>query len=71
MAPVAVRVRRGEGIVVAHVAIGAGCHFARWRHLVRARQRPTCRGVIENCSGPSSRVVASGAISRRKGRSTT
>ena len=43
VAPVAVRVRSSEGIVVADVAIGAGSHFAGGGQLVRARQRPTCR----------------------------
>src|ERR1700692_2613957 len=71
VAPVAIRVRRGEGIVVADVGIGAGYHFAGRRQLVRARQRPTSRGVIEDCRSPSNSVVAGGAISRGKWRSST
>jgi len=44
--PVAIRVRGGERIVVAHMAIRAGHHFACGCHLVRARQRPTgCRVI--------------------------
>jgi len=69
VAAVAVRVRGGEGIVVAHVAIGAGHNFARGRQLVRAGQRPAGHGVIEHHVCPQRRVVAGGAIGRREGRS--
>jgi len=34
MAAVAIRVRRRKGVVVAHVAIGAGIDLARRRHLM-------------------------------------
>ena len=66
MAAVAVRVRGGEGIVVAHMAIRAGCHFASRRHLMRARQRPAGDGVIKRYVRPQRCGVAGGAIGRRK-----
>ena len=68
VAPVAVRVRGGERIVVAHVAIRAGYNFSGRRHLVRAGQRPSGCGVIKHYVGPQRRVVASGAIGHRKWR---
>ena len=40
MAPQAIRVRRRETVIVVDVTIGTGVHFARRRHLVRAKQRP-------------------------------
>ncbi len=52
VAAVAIRVRRREGVVVAHVAVGAGHDFTHRRHLVRARQRPARGGVVKGCSGP-------------------
>ena len=58
VAPVAVRVRRRERIVVVDMAVGAGVHLARRCHLVRTRQRPACRAVIENRRRPGNRVVA-------------
>jgi len=67
----AIRVRGGESVVVAHVAVGAGNDFACGRQLVRARQGPASRRVIENRRGPRNSVVASGAIRRREGRSGT
>ena len=67
----AIRVRGGESVVVAHVAIGAGHDFACRRQLVRTRQRPAGRGVIEDCGGPRNGVVAGRAIGRRKWRSGT
>lgn len=70
VAAVAVRVRGGEGVVVADMAICAGHDFACRRQLVRTRQRPAGRGVIENCRGPRNGVVAGRAIGRRKGRSS-
>ena len=66
VAPVAVRIRGGEVIVVAHMAIGAGCHFAGRGHLVRARQRPTGCCVIKHNVRPQRRAVAGGAIGRGK-----
>ena len=68
VAAVAVRVRRRERVVVPHVAIGAGHHFPRRRHLVRARQRPARRAVIEHRRIPSDRVVASRTVRRRERR---
>jgi len=34
-------------VIVVDVAVRAGVHFARRRHLVRIRQRKTRRAVIE------------------------
>jgi len=52
VAAVAIRVRRREGEVVAHVAVGAGHDFPGRRHLVRARQRPARGSVVKRCSSP-------------------
>ena len=70
VAPIAIRVGCGEGVVVPHVTIGAGHDFARRRQLVRAGQRPASRGVIKDRRGPSNGVVAGGAIGRCKWRSS-
>ena len=48
VAAVAIRVRRGEIIVVVDVAVRAGTHLPRRRHLVRAQQRPAGNRVIES-----------------------
>ena len=69
VAPIAIRVHRREGVIVAHVAVGAGHHFTRRRHLVCARQGPPRRAVVEGCRGPGDGTVACRAIRRRKGRS--
>jgi len=71
MAPIAIRVGSGKSVVVPHVTIGAGHDFARRRQLMRARQCPAGRGMIEDRRGPRNGVVASRAIGRRKGRSGT
>ena len=71
MAPVAIRVRSGQGIVVAHVAVRAGIDFARRRHLVRTRQRPARSGVVECYVGPQCWAVARRTIRGRKRRSRT
>ena len=67
----AIRVRGGEGIVVANMAIRAGHDSARRRQLMRTGQRPSGRGVIEDRCGPRNSVVATGAIGRCEGRSGT
>jgi len=59
---VAIRVRHCEGVVVAHVAVGAGHDFARGRILVRARQRPARGAVIEDRCIPGDGVVARRAV---------
>ena len=71
MAPIAVRVCGSEGVVVTDMAIGAGHDFACRRQLVRTRQRPAGRGMIENCRGPRNGVVAGRAIGHSKWRSGT
>ena len=58
VAAVAIRVRRREGVVVAHVAVGAGHDFTGGRILVRARQRPARGAVIEDRCIPGDGVVA-------------
>ena len=68
VAAVAVRVRGSKGIVIALVAIHASHNFARRRQLMRTGQRPAGCGVIEHYVGPQRRVVAGGAIGRRKRR---
>ena len=50
VAAVVRRYRQSE--VVVDVAIRAGHDFTCRRHLVRIRQRETCRTVIKNCAGP-------------------
>ena len=66
VATVAIRVRGREIIVVVDVAVRAGVRFACRRHLVRTRQRPAARAVIEDGSGPRGRVVARRAVGCRK-----
>ncbi len=52
VAAVAIRVCHREGVVVAHVAVGAGHNFTGRRHLVRTRQRPARGAVVKGCGGP-------------------
>ena len=52
MAAVAIRVRHREGVVVAHVAVGAGHDFTGRRHLVRTGQRPARGAVVKGCGSP-------------------
>ena len=67
VAPVAIRVRRGERIVVVDVAVRAGVHLARRSQLVRPKQRPARRGVVEGRRQKRNRVVTIRAVRRRKG----
>ncbi len=69
VAAIAICVRRREGVVVAHVAVGAGHDFTGRRHLVRTRQRETRRVVIKGCGGPGDGVVARRAVRCRIRRS--
>jgi len=69
VAAVAVRVRYREGVVVPYVAVRAGHHLSCRRHLVRARQGPACRAVIEGRRGPRDRAMACRAVRRCKRRS--
>jgi len=52
VAAVAIRVRYREGVVVAHVAVGAGHDFTGRRHLVRTCQRPARGAVVKGCGSP-------------------
>lgn len=71
MAPITICVRGGERIVVANVAVRAGHDFTGGRILMRTRQRPAGCGVIKRDVRPQCRVMASGAVGRRKGRSSS
>ena len=51
------------------MAVGTRHNFSGRRQLMRARQRPTRRAVIERRGSPSNRVVARRAIRRGKRRS--
>jgi len=62
VAAVAIRVRYREGVVVAHVAVGAGHDFTGRRHLMRTRQRPARGAVIKGCGGPGDGAVARRAV---------
>ena len=68
VAAVAIRVRCRESIVVPHVAIGAGHDLSRRCHLVRTRQRPARRAVVEGRRIPTDRVVAGRTVRRRERR---
>ncbi len=50
VAAVGRRYRQSE--VVVDVAIRAGHDFPRRGHLVRIRQRETCRTMIKDCASP-------------------
>ena len=69
VAAVAIRLRRCEGVVVAHVAVGAGHDFSGRRHLVRTRQCPACGAVIEDGGIPGDGVMARRAVRGGKRRS--
>ena len=68
VAAVTIRVRCRESIVVPHVAIGAGHDLSHRCHLMRTRQRPARRVVIEDRRIPSDRVVAGRTVRRRERR---
>jgi hypothetical protein len=68
MTAIAIRVRGGEAVVVARVAIRAGHDFARGRQLVRARQCPAGCGVVKHYVRPQGGVVACGTIGGGKRR---
>ena len=68
MAPVTVRVRRREIIIVVYMAVRAGIHLACWGHLMRTNKRPARHGVIEHHVRPQCRVVAGRTIRRCKRR---
>ena len=65
VAPVAIRVRSRKGVIVVDVAVRAGIHLARRRHLVRTRQRPAGAGVVEGRRQERHCVVTVRAIRRR------
>ena len=69
VAAIAIRVRHREGVVVAHVAVGAGRGFPGGRHLMRTRQRPARGAVVKGCGGPGDGAVACHAVRCGKGRS--
>ena len=69
VAAVAIRVRYREGVVVAHVAVGASHDFTRRRHLVRARQRPARGAVVKGRGSPRDGVMARRAVRDRERRS--
>jgi len=60
-----------QPVVVAHVAerISAGHDFTGRRKLVRTRQCPACRAVIEDGCIPGDRVMARRAVRCGKSRS--
>ena len=62
VAAVAIRLRRCEGVVVAHVTVGAGHDFSGRRHLVRTRQRETGGAVVKGRRIPGDGVVARRAL---------
>lgn len=68
MATVAIRIRGSERVVVIDVAVRAGVHLARRRHLVRTHERPAGRSVIERDVCPQRRGVTRRAIGCRERR---
>jgi len=62
VAAVAIRVRRREIIVVVDVAVRAGTHLARRRHLVRTCQRPAGNRVIESRRQKRDCIVTARAV---------
>jgi len=69
VAAVAVRIRRSESVVIPDVAVRAGYNFTGRLQLVRTRQRPARRAVVERRGSPRDRVVARRAVGSRKRRS--
>ena len=55
-------------VIVADVAVGAGRHLARRRHLVRVRQREAGGRVVKIRRQPGNCIVASGTRRNRKHR---
>jgi len=70
MAAVTIRVRARERVVVVDMAVRTEVHLAGWRQLMRTRQRPACRAVIEDRRCPGDGVVARRAVRRGKRRSS-
>ena len=66
VAAVTIRVRRREVVVVVDVAVRAGVHSTRRRHLVRTRQRPPGRAVIESRRQKRDGIVTVRAVRRRE-----
>ena len=66
VASIAVRVRRGEVVVVPGMAVRASDDFPGGRQLVRTGERPAGNRVIEDHVGPQRGVVAGRAIRCRK-----
>jgi len=66
MAAVAIRVRRGEGVIVVDVAVGAGIDLARRRQLVRTNERPARRRVVEGSRQKRDGIVTVRAVGRRE-----
>src|SRR5271165_5502791 len=62
MAAVAIRVCRGEIIVVADMAIGARGNLPSGSELMRAGEWPARGAVVEDGGGPCNGVVARGTI---------
>ena len=58
VATIAIGICRGQVVVSAHVALGAGSYFPRWRHLVRIREREAGSAVIEHAVSPNRDGVA-------------
>ena len=55
-------------VIVVEVAVRAGGHLARRRHLVRVRQRKTSGRMVKIRRQPGNRIMASGARCNRKHR---
>ena len=68
MAAIAIGVGRGEIVVVICVTVRALIYLSCRSQLVRARQGPARRRVVEHYVGPQRGVVAVRAIGRCKGR---
>ena len=61
VAAVAIGIRRSQGIVSAHVALGAGGDLARGRHLVGIRECEARGAVVKHAVGPHRDAMATGA----------
>ena len=68
VASVTIRIRCSKRIVVADMAIGAGDDFSGRLQLMRARQWPARRAVIENRRVPGDGVMARRAVCSHKRR---